>query len=244
VGAIWAADDPFVGTWKLNTQESKLTGLREKIQDLGGSKYKFTFGNTSTTIIADGTDQPSTFGGAWSLKQEGPNTWKSVDKQNGKITSMGTWTMSDDGKEMTIKSEGTREDGSSFNDNFKLKRIDGRSGLAGTWQSTEINISSPTDRKIEPYDGNGLSFIFPSEKEQLDLKFDGKDYASRGPRVTPGATSSARRVDQRTLEVTEKLKGKVMARNEYKVSEDGRKLTITAHYPGESTPQTIVYDRQ
>ncbi|MBV9302958.1 MAG: hypothetical protein JOY62_16015 [Acidobacteriaceae bacterium] len=244
VAAVSAADDPFVGTWKLNTQESKMTGFQEKIQSLGDNKYKFTFGNNSDVIVADGTDQPSNFGGTWSLKQEGPNTWKSVDKQNGKTTSSGTWTMSDDGKEMTIKNEGTREDGSTFNNTFKLKRLAGSSGLAGTWQSTEANISSPVDWKIEKYESDGLSFVFPSNNERLDFKFDGKDYTATGPRVTPGSTSSARRVDDRTIEVTDKLKGKVMSRDEYKVSEDGRKLTITAHYPGVSTPETTVYDRQ
>jgi hypothetical protein len=244
VAATSAADSPFTGTWKLNADESKLTGLRLKIQNLGGNKYKFIFGDDSQTIVADGTDQPNKYGGTWSVKQEGSNTWKEVDKRDGKITSTSTWALSDDGQRLEIKTEGTRADGSSFTDEMKTKRTAGTSGLVGTWESTDMKIGSPTDWQIQPYDGNGLTFLYPSSKEQLDIKFDGKDYASRGPRTTPGATSSGRRVDDRTLDITVKLKGKVIEHDEYKVSEDAKKLTLTAHYPGIETPQTIVYDRQ
>src|SRR5580700_6096784 len=37
---LWAADDPFLGKWKLNMEKSKFTGEQTKIEDLGGSKYK------------------------------------------------------------------------------------------------------------------------------------------------------------------------------------------------------------
>lgn len=245
VGLVIASDDPFVGNWKFNPQESKLTGLREKIENLGDNKYRFTFGDDTDTIVTDGTDQPSKFGGTWSVKQQGPNTWRSVRKRDGKTTSTSTWTISDGGKLMTISTQGTQADGTSFNNEMKTKRVAGTSGIAGTWESTEVTIGSPDEWHIQPYDGTkGLSFITPASKEQLDLKFDGKDYAARGPRVAPNATTCGKRVDQRTLEITDKLKGKVTDTAEYKVSEGGRTLTLTMHYAGVKTPQTIIYDRQ
>jgi len=82
VRGIWAVDDPFVGTWKLNPQESKMTGQKYTVQNLGGNKYRFTFGDDSQTIVADGTDQPSKFGGTWSVKQDGPNSWTEVEKHD------------------------------------------------------------------------------------------------------------------------------------------------------------------
>src|ERR1700719_2379766 len=59
IASLSAADDPFVGKWKLNQDKSKIAGEQMKIQDLGDNKYKFSFGNVSDTITADGTDQPS-----------------------------------------------------------------------------------------------------------------------------------------------------------------------------------------
>ncbi|MGI8961407.1 MAG: hypothetical protein ACR2IV_16925 [Bryobacteraceae bacterium] len=239
-----AADNPFVGTWKLNADESKFTGQQQKIEDLGGNKYKFSFGDDTDTIVADGTDQKTKYGNTWSVKQEGPNSWKSVFKRAGKVTSTSTWTISDDGNMFTSKAEGIRPDGSSFTNEFKAKRISGKSGLAGMWESTELKLSSPSDWEIKPYGSDGLSFTTPAEKEHLDLKFDGKDYADHGPRVAPGSTSSGRRIDERTIELTDKLKGKVMDTNEMKLSEDGKRLTLTVHNAGVEKPQIVVYDKQ
>ena len=61
-GTLWAADDPFCGKWKLNMEKSKFAGEQTKIEDLGGNKYKWTSGNVSDTITADGNDQPVHFG--------------------------------------------------------------------------------------------------------------------------------------------------------------------------------------
>jgi hypothetical protein len=42
-GVLWAAEDPFVGEWKLNPSKSTLTD-QMKVESLGGKKYEFDFG--------------------------------------------------------------------------------------------------------------------------------------------------------------------------------------------------------
>jgi hypothetical protein len=76
------------------------------------------------------------------------------------------------------------------------------------------------------------------------MKFDGKDYPDQGPSVTPGSTSSAKRVNARTIEWTDKVKDKVMDEEEFKISKDGKTLTIVTRYPGQKSPQVGVYNRQ
>jgi len=44
-GALWAADNPFVGDWKLNPSKSRLTD-EMKVDSLGGNKYSFDFGGS------------------------------------------------------------------------------------------------------------------------------------------------------------------------------------------------------
>lgn len=238
------AQDPFVGKWKLNQSKSKFIGEQEKIEDLGGNKYKFTFGDTAETLVADGTDQPLQYGsGTWAVKQDGQDTWKEVRKRDGKVTSESTWTLSDGGKKLTISTTGTRPDGSSFSEAMETRRIGTGTGLAGTWQSTKLNMSQPAEWHIEPYEGDGLSFITPAEKDTLSMKFDGKDYREEGPNVAPDSMSSGRRLNARTLEITDKVKDRVMDKTEFKVSEDGKTLTLTVHFPGEKAPMSIVYDR-
>ena len=239
-----AASDPFVGKWKWNGDKSKVSGLEEKIEDLGGNKFKFAFGDDVETIVLDGKDYPTKYGYTWAVKEDGPNKWKEIDKRDGKVTATASWTISDDGKIYTSITKGTRPDGSTYHNEFKAKRTAGGPGLAGTWESTEVKQSAPAAWKITPYQGDGLSFRTPAEKEGVDLKFDGKDYPDKGPRVPPGSTVSGKRIDQRKIELSNKLKGKPFYSQQLEVSEDGKTLTIVLNFPGVSNPETDIYDRQ
>ena len=58
-----------------------------------------------------------------------------------------------------------------------------------------------------------------------NLKFDGKDYPVEGRRAAPGSTSSARRVDERTLEITDKVNGEVTSTDLSELSPDLKTLT-------------------
>lgn len=244
LGSLSAANDPFVGKWRLNQSKSKITGQQSKIEALGGNKYTITFGETSDTLVADGTDQPIHFGRTRAITEEGPNTWKLVDKKDGRTLGTGTWTLSQDGKTMAIDVTGTRPDGSTVHYQVTRKRIAGTSGFAGTWESTSVKIGSREKFEIEPYEGDGLSFISPAENATLSMKFDGKDYAENGPNVAPGSASSGRRVNERTLVLTDKVQNHVMDTAEFKVSPDGKTLTLTVHVKGQSKPLTFVYDKE
>ena len=97
-GALWAANDPFVGKWKVNASKSKLTD-EMKVEALGGNKYAITFGPGAVdTIVADGSDQPALQGTTLSVTVEGPNNWKVIRKREGRTLVTGYWTLSGDGK--------------------------------------------------------------------------------------------------------------------------------------------------
>jgi len=244
LGCLSAATDPFVGKWKLNQSKSKMTGEQVKIEDLGGNKFTITFGDISDTLVADGTDQPVHFGQTQSITIDGPNTWKIVAKMAGRTLSTQTCTLSPDGKTMNTAIRGTRPDGSTFNNQMMTKRIAGTSGFAGTWEITTVKTNSPPEFDIKPYESGGLTFVVPAYSDIQSMKFDGKDYAETGPNVAPGSTSSGRRVNEHTLEVTDKVKGDVIDTTEFKVSADGKTLTLTVHDKGQSKPLTFVYERE
>jgi hypothetical protein len=79
---------------------------------------------------------------------------------------------------------------------------------------------------IRLYQENGLSFI-RSPQDTRNLKFDGKDYPVAGRGVAEGSTSSARRVDDRTLEITDKINGKITKTEQRKLSPDLKTLIRT-----------------
>jgi hypothetical protein len=242
-GSLLAGDDPFVGTWKLNADKSKLTGFQEKIEDLGDNKYRFTIGHNVETIAVDGEDHPTNYG-TWALKKEGPNTWKSVDKIDGKVISTATWTISDDGQTFTAVTQGVKNDGSTYESQFTAKRIDGTSGLVGTWGSADTKRRAPAGWVIKPYEADGLSFISPTDREEIDLKFDEKEYPDKGAQVAPHSTMSARRVDERNIEMFGKVDGKLVYSELWKVSDDGTMLAIGVRLTGDTISETDIYERQ
>jgi hypothetical protein len=242
-GTLWAADDPFCGKWKLNMEKSKFSGEQSKIEDLGGNKYKWTSGDVSDTITADGTDQSVHFGRTISIAPEGSNNWKMVIKKDGKVLSSMTHTLSPDGKTQTIKGTETKPDGTTSDFNVVLKKVSGGSGWGGTWESTDVNFTSPDQWEITPYEADGLTFNTAAYQDTISMKFDGKDYEEKGPNVSPGSTSSGKRVNAHTLDVTDKVKGQVMDHTKFEVSPDGKTLTLTIHETGQPKPLSIVYNK-
>ena len=243
-GSLWAADDPFVGKWKLNMEKSKIVGEQTKIEDLGGNKYKWTSGNVSNTLTNDGSDQPTKFGRTISILPESANNWKMVIKKDGKVLSSMNHILAEDGKTQTIKGTETKPDGTTADFNVMLKKVSGGSGWTGTWESTDLKLSSPDAWEIAPFEGDGLTFNTPAYQDVLSMKFDGKDYEEKGPNVAPGSASSGRRLNTHTLELTDKIKGEVMDHTKFEVSPDGKTLTLTIHDTGQPKALTVVYDKQ
>ncbi len=75
------------------------------------------------------------------------------------------------------------------------------------------------------------------------MKFDGKDYPIVGS-VIQGLTWSVRRVDERTLEITDRIEGKIMRTEHIELSPDLKTLTRTIRPIGQREPNIFVFERQ
>jgi hypothetical protein len=243
-GTVWAANDPFVGKWKLDPAKSQLSD-EMKVGAAGANKYTFDFGAGQTeTIAVDGTDQPGIFGTTLSVTAEGPDTWKVVRKKDGRTMVTGIWKLSEDGKQLADTFTANQADGSTRRLDYVYTRAEGGSGFVGTWQSTSEKVNSAYEIQIEPYEADGLSFVNPAQKSTKNIKFDGKDYPVEGPNVPAGSASSARRVNERTFELTDKVEGKVVDTQQVQVSDDSRTLTMTVQPVSQSKPNVLVFDRE
>jgi len=241
---VLAEDDSFVGKWKFNPDKSQLNGLTYKVDQAGNGQYTFSFGDDSETLTF-GKEHVTKYGNTWLITQSGPNAWKWVQKRNGKVFSDAMWTVSDDGAASTYVSTETRPDGSTSHDETKLKRTaGGTSGLVGTWESTEIKVGSPTVMEIAKWGGNGYSMTNQTFQGKTDFKLDGKEYTPKGPRVPKGLTVSGKEIDAHNMELTYKLKGKTTETDRWELSADGKTLSDTVNYPGESKPEVDVFERQ
>jgi hypothetical protein len=244
-GAASAANDPFVGKWKVNPGKSKLTD-EMKVEPAGANKYALTLapGAPVETIVADGTDQQGMPGTTVSVTVKGPNNWTVVRKKDGRMLLSADWTLSADGKTLTDEFTGYQPDGSKMNSHSVYVRTAGSSGFAGTWDSEGDQVSGIT-LQIQPYEGDGLSISNSEVRLTQSLKFDGNDFPDQGPDAPAGLTSSGRRVNDRNLEITHKLKGKITSTQRIELSTDLKTLTLTITRAGESKPGSIfVFDRE
>lgn len=241
-GSLWAEDSVFVGDWKLNPSRSKLTD-EMKVASLGGNRYSFNFGGDTESIIVDGTDQPGTMGTTLAVSEEAPDHWTVVRKKDGKVIVTGIWTLSKDGGKLTDHFTAVRPNGGTTSLDYIYERKGNGQHFAGDWVSTTEQVNSIFVIQVRPFEGDGLSFITPGGGGTQNVRFDGKDYANTGA-VVDGLTSTAKRVNERTLEMTTKRNGKVANTNEITVSEDGKTLTMTTHAQGRSDPDVLVFERQ
>jgi hypothetical protein len=240
-GTLWAATDPFVGHWKLNPSKSKLID-HMKVESLGGNKYAFDFGGGPEMVAVDGTDQQAVQGTMLSVTVEGPDTWKVVRKKDGRVLLTAAWKLSPDGNTLTDNYTEFQPNGSPSTVNYLYNRTAAGTGFAGTWEST-MPMTSAFVLQIRPYEGNGLSFV-RSPQDTRNLKFDGKDYPVMGRGAAQGSTSSARRVDERTLEIIDKVNGKVTRTERRELSPDLKTLTSTVRPVGQREPAIFVFERQ
>jgi hypothetical protein len=254
--SVWAANDPFVGKWKVNPSKSKLND-EMKVEAVGPNKYTFTFGPGQVdTIVTDGSDQPALQGTTLSVTVEGPNNWKVVRKMKGRTLLMARWTLSGDGKtlndaftqylpEGTVLFSQPLPVGSTLFLPYVYERTAGNSGFPGTWDSDSAKVQAGIELQIQPYESDGLSFKRSDEEMVKSIKFDGNDYPDLDPNGDKGTAYSSRRVNERSLEITEKFKGKVTGTRQIEISSDLKTLMVTVHPVGQSRPQSIlVFDRE
>jgi hypothetical protein len=254
---LWAANDPFVGKWKVNPSKSKLTD-EMKVEVVAENKYAITFGPGQVdTVVADGSDQPALSGTTLSVTVKGPNSWEVVRKMKGRTLLTAQWTLSEDGKTLhdaftQYLPDGTTlfslplPNGSTLFLPYVYERTAGNSGFPGTWDSESAKVKTGIELQIQPYERDGLSFKRSDEEMVKRIKLDGSDYPDLDPNGgNKGTTYSGRRVNERSLEITDKFKGKITGTRQIELSTDLKTLTMTERLVGQGRPKSIlVFDRE
>jgi hypothetical protein len=244
--SAFAAADPFVGTWVYNAQKSPKPTIKYAIKDLGGERYALT-GSTGTTveITADGVSIQSPQGATVSFKKLDDHDWEMRRKDGENMVR--TYNISPDEKTLTLHDVFTGDAGNNYELTTKYARLSPGKSLFGEWQSVSMEEKSTGEAPklmITLFQSDGLSFSTPAEKHRSDMKFDGKVYVDSGPGDTRGHASSGKRVNDHELEIQSLVNGKPEESQEFKVSEDGRTLTIVSRVVNSSAVFTMVWDKQ
>src|ERR1700692_379064 len=115
--SAFAADNPWVGTWKLDLAKSKFTGDTFIYSKSENGLYHYSDGSAiSFDFGIDGKEYQTSFGQTATWTAAGENAWDSTTKVNNSVFSKEHAQLSPDGKNLTITDSGTKPDGSTFND--------------------------------------------------------------------------------------------------------------------------------
>lgn len=106
----------------------------------------------------------------------------------------------------------------------------------GTWR-LNLNSVQPSQRPESYLLANGRFKCMSCVEMKMDLDADGQDHPVSGSKYAD--TASVRIVDAHTVEVTHKLKGKVISEDKNVVSSDGKTLTDDSTYHPEGSSQVV-----
>ena len=167
-----AADQPFIGKWKLNLSKSKLAD-QMTITPAGANRYTLTFAGVgdTETLVADGTEQPGILGSTISITVEAPGNWKIVRKQGGRTLLTANWKLSDDGKALTDTFIGNQPDGSTSRIDLVYKRAEAA-------QATPASRALGKPRKKSPIQRMKWKFVLTRATAFLS------SFPAAGPRTT------------------------------------------------------------
>lgn len=245
-GFAVAAENPWVGTWKLDTSKSHFTGDTFTYSKGANGMMHYTDGSTvSYDFGIDGKEYKTPYDRTTTWTAAGTNAWDSVSKMNGKVLANSHRELSADGKTLTITSSGTKPDGSAFKDLTVYTRVTGTKGLEGKWRSTKVEISAPDSYVIAETSPGMYKWTIPGYKASFEGKADGTDHTLSGPTIPSGLTLSWKQVSPMKMMYTEKLNGKPDAIGVQTMAADKKSFTEVSWTPGkESEKSTAVYVKQ
>jgi hypothetical protein len=138
---MFAANDPFVGTWVYNAQRSPKPTIKYAIKDLGGERYALTGSTGETTEIkADGVSIKSPSGATVSFKKLDDHNWEMV--RNDTQKTVRTYTVSADDKTLTLHDVFPGDKGNQSETITKYARLAPGNSIFGEWQSVSMEEKS------------------------------------------------------------------------------------------------------
>ena len=242
--AFTASDPPYIGQWKANLDKSDLGQVTVLYEATPGGGYKATMDGVSYNFRTDGKDTPTPWGSTAAWSSIDATSWQVVNRANGKLVSTDTVKVSPDGKTLSVRSTMMKASGETSDNEMTLNRVSGGPGLAGKWQASNLQSSSPGSMNIAAKGSDGLTITFVDQNGVCDAKLDGKDVAATGPMWPKGWTCALSRHGENAFDLAWKKDGKSMYKYTYTASADGKTLTEEGGAAAASEKTKVVFERQ
>jgi len=241
------AQSPFDGAWRTNMDQSKISP-KPIVFSVKSGMYDCSSCAPKINVKADGQQQSVT-GQPYdtiSVREIDAKSIEVTTKKNGKPVYEQTRTVSDDGNTLMVKTTShPRDSDQTVTSESTLTGIGkapaGPNGTSGSWRINKVNESE--NGLTTTYKGNGdeLTMSTPTG-ESYTAKLDGKDYPVKGAYSYNAV--SLKRINDRTIEETDKRDGKVVEVSKITVAPDGKTMTVVATSKLTGRTSTYVAEKQ
>ena len=240
-GVVACAQSPFDGTWKTNMSQTKFSP-KPNVFYLSQGWYHCVTCNPAFDSKADGNDQ-TVAGQSYdtiSVKEVDPNTLSVTTKKAGKVAFEQTRTVSADGKTLTVKTTShPMNSDETVTATATGKRVgvkpSGVHATSGEWQIIKVEESENGLTTTYKLNGDELTMSTPTG-ESYTAKLDGTDAPVKG--AYGFDTVSLKKVNDHTLEETQKRNGNVIEVNTMTVSGKSMKISSDNKLTGRTTTYT------
>ncbi len=226
------AQNAFVGTWKADLNNNIQLPKKPNEYLLKDGVYHCKTCAPPWSVPADGQDHPVSghpYFDTAAIKIVDDHTIQETDKKAGKIVTTNTYKVSSDGNSATFD---VLDSSNSNGDPVKVKGTDvrvakgpaGSHAVSGSWRTTKLDTVSDNGLLTTwSLSGNTLKMSTPTG-QSYSAPLDGTDSPFSGD---PGQTSvSMKKVDDHTIDETDKRNGKVIGSARLTASADGKTIHV------------------
>jgi hypothetical protein len=242
------AGDAISGTWKADLSTVQMDQKPEQLLVKGGT-FSCATCTPPLTLAADGVFHPVTglpYADSISVKADDDHDVTRTDRKSGRVTSVGKYSVSSDGKTLTIDfTDSSNPNGPPTKGSLTETRVGaapaGAHAISGSWKPDKYsNINAEALTTTYKLDGDTLHMSSPAG-QSYDAKLDGTETPIKGD--TAGTTASVKKVGDNSYQETDKRGGKVVSVATFSVGADG-KLAVTSHDQASGGTMKFLADKQ
>jgi hypothetical protein len=220
-----AAGAPINGTWKTDISTFKTNRKPDQLM-LQGGQFSCTTCIPPLTLAADGKLHPVTgrpYADHISLTVNDDRTVTRVGQKGGHVTSTVKYSVSPDGKTLTISfTDSSTPNSKPVTGSYTETRVApgpaGSHAISGSWKPAAYNSMSDEALTATFREENGMLHLSTASGQSYDAKLDGSETPIRGD--IGGTTASVRKLGDNVYEETDRRGGKVI---------DVMTMTVGAH---------------
>lgn len=237
------ASSAFDGTWKTRLDSMKVSGTPDTFQVAGGT-YLCSSCTPIIQVPADGAPHPVSghpYYDSVSVQVLDPTSVEIIDRKLGREVYDMTYAVSADGATLTAKlsdKTGAQLGMVTFTARRVAAAPAGAHAVSGSWQPDQLSAANDAVRTIT-YRMTPDDFSMQWNGQSYSAKFDGNQYPVAGdPAHT---TVTVRRIDDNTVEETDRREGQVTDEIRMAAAPDGHTMVITDRdmQHGQTTTMTL-----